>query len=170
MNHIVIIGFMGSGKTRVGKQLAKDLGLPFIDLEKIITKKMNLSAREIFERFGEPYYRALETLALKQLIQDKNRKVISLGAGLPLQEQNEKYLKQLGTIIYLKGSFATLKKRLEGSRKDPLLDGEDRDEKIKKLLKQRDPVYDKFADIKVVTGEKPFEELIKEIEEKIAVD
>nr|WP_296156685.1 shikimate kinase [uncultured Blautia sp.] len=170
MNHIVIIGFMGSGKTRVGKQLAKDLGLPFIDLEKIITKKMNLSAREIFERFGEPYYRALETLALKQLIQDKNRKVISLGAGLPLQEQNEKYLKQLGTIIYLKGSFATLKKRLEGSRKDPLLDGEDRDEKIKKLLKQRDPVYDKFADIKVVTGEKPFEELIKEIEEKIVVD
>ena len=168
MNHIVIIGFMGSGKTRVGKQLAKDLGLPFIDLEKIITKKMNLSAREIFERFGEPYYRALETLALKQLIQDKKRKVISLGAGLPLQEQNEKYLKQLGTIIYLKGSFATLKKRLEGSRKDPLLDGEDRDEKIKKLLKQRDPVYDKFADIKVVTGEKPFEELIKEIEEKIA--
>ena len=168
MNHIVIIGFMGSGKTRVGKQLAKYLGLPFIDLEKIITKKMNLSAREIFERFGEPYYRALETLALKQLIQDKNRKVISLGAGLPLQEQNEKYLKQLGTIIYLKGSFATLKKRLEGSRKDPLLDGEDRDEKIKKLLKQRDPVYDKFADIKVVTGEKPFEELIKEIEEKIA--
>ena len=63
--------------------------------------------------------------------------------------------------------MSTLKKRLEGSRKDPLLDGDDRDEKIKKLLKQRDPVYDKFADIKVVTGEKPFEELIKEIEEKL---
>ena len=167
MNHIVIIGFMGSGKTRVGKQLAKDMGLPFVDLEKIITRKMNLSAREIFERFGEPYYRALETLALKQLIQDKDRKVISLGAGLPLQEQNEKYLKELGIIVYLKGSLATLKKRLEGSKKDPLLDGDDRDEKIKKLLKQRDPVYDKFADIKVVTGEKPFEELIQEIEEKI---
>ena len=59
MNHVVIIGFMGSGKTRVGKQLSKDLGLPFVDLEKIITKRMNLSAREIFERFGEPYYRAL---------------------------------------------------------------------------------------------------------------
>ena len=78
MNHVVIIGFMGSGKTRVGKQLSKDLGLPFVDLEKIITKRMNLSAREIFERFGEPYYRALETLALKQLIQDSERKVISL--------------------------------------------------------------------------------------------
>ncbi len=139
MNHVVIIGFMGSGKTRVGKQLSKDLGLPFVDLEKIITKRMNLSAREIFERFGEPYYRALETLALKQLIQDSERKVISLGAGLPLQEQNEKYLRELGTVVYLKGSLATLKKRLEGSKKDPMLDGEDRDDKIKKLLKQRDP-------------------------------
>ena len=167
MNHIVIIGFMGSGKTRVGKQLAKDMALPFVDLDKIITKKMNLSIRELLERFGEPYYRALETLALKQLIHDKDRKVISLGAGLPLQEQNEKYLKEIGTIVYLKGSLATLKKRLEGSRKDPLLDGDDRDEKIKKLLKQRDPVYEKFADIKVVTGEKPFEELIRDIEEKI---
>ena len=168
MNHVVIIGFMGSGKTRVGKQLSKDLGLPFIDLEKIITKRMNLSAREIFERFGEPYYRALETLVLKQLIQDQERKVISLGAGLPLQEQNEKYLRELGTVVYLKGSLATLKKRLEGSRKDPMLDGEDRDDKIKKLLKQRDPVYQKFADIQVTTGELPFEELIKEIEEKLS--
>ena len=168
MNHVVIIGFMGSGKTRVGKQLAKDLGLSFVDLERLITRKMNMSAREIFQRFGEPYYRALETVALKQFIQDNERRVISLGAGLPLQEQNEKYLKELGTVVYLKGSLATLKKRLEGSSKDPMLDGDDRDEKIKKLLKQRDPVYQKFADVTVVTGEKPFEELIKEIEEKLA--
>ena len=168
MNHVVIIGFMGSGKTRVGKQLSKDLGLQFVDLDKLITKKMNLSAREIFEKFGEAYYRALETVALKQLIQDSERKVISLGAGVPLQEQNEKYLKELGTVVYLKGSLTTLKKRLADSKKYPMLDGEDRDDKIKKLLKQRDPVYQKFADIQVVTGEVPFEELIKEIEEKLS--
>ena len=137
-------------------------------LDKLITKKMNLSAREIFEKFGEAYYRALETVALKQLIQDSERKVISLGAGVPLQEQNEKYLKELGTVVYLKGSLTTLKKRLADSKKDPMLDGEDRDDKIKKLLKQRDPVYQKFADIQVVTGEVPFEELIKEIEEKLS--
>ena len=125
-------------------------------------------AREIFEKFGEAYYRALETVALKQLIQDSERKVISLGAGVPLQEQNEKYLKELGTVVYLKGSLTTLKKRLADSKKDPMLDGEDRDDKIKKLLKQRDPVYQKFADIQVVTGEVPFEELIKEIEEKLS--
>ena len=160
MNHVVIIGFMGSGKTRVGKQLSRDLGLPFVDLEKLIVKKMNLSV--------EPFFRALETMALKELINDSERRVISLGSGLPLQEQNQKYLKELGTVVYLKGSLETLKKRLEGSSKDPILDGDDRDDKIKKLLNQRDPVYQKFADIQVVTGVKPFEELVHEIEEKLA--
>ena len=55
MNHIVIIGFMGSGKTRVGKRLAKDLGLPFIDVDRLIVKKMNMSVKEVFERFGEAF-------------------------------------------------------------------------------------------------------------------
>lgn len=167
MNHIVIIGFMGSGKTRVGKRLAKDLNLPFIDVDRIITKKFNMSVKEVFERFGEPFYRALETLAIKSLIEDKERKVLSLGAGLPIQEQNQKYLKELGTVIYLKGSYSVLKKRLEGSN-NPLIEGSDQEDKIKKLLKQRDPVYARFADIQVETGVKPFEGLIEEIEEKLA--
>ena len=167
MNHIVIIGFMGSGKTRVGKRLAKDLGLPFIDVDRLIVKKMNMSVKEVFERFGEAFYRALETMAVKELSTDSERKVISVIAGLPLQEQNQKYLQSMGTIIYLKGSAATLIKRLEGSN-NPTLEGtENKEEKIKKLLKQRDPVYEKFADIKVVTGVKPFDELIAEIEEKL---
>ena len=160
MNHIVVIGFMGSGKTRVGKRLSSDLGLTFVDVDKVIVKKMNMSVKEILQKFGEPYYRALETMTVKALIEDKERKVISLGAGLPVQEQNEQYIKQLGTVVYLKGSAETLRKRLEGNS-NPLL------EKIKKLLKQRDPIYHKFADIEVVTGVKPFEELIKEIEEQL---
>ena len=158
----------GAKRAGIRNILSRDLGLPFVDLEKLIVKKMNLSVREIFEKFGEPFFRALETMALKELINDSERRVISLGSGLPLQEQNQKYLKELGTVVYLKGSLETLKKRLEGSSKDPLLDGEDRDDKIKKLLKQRDPVYQKFADIQVVTGVKPFEELVHEIEEKLA--
>lgn len=89
MNHIVIIGFMGSGKTRVGKRLAKDLGLPFIDVDRLIVKKMNMSVKEVFERFGEPFYRALETMAVKELSTDGERKVISVSAGLPLQTEPE---------------------------------------------------------------------------------
>ena len=101
MNHIVVIGFMGSGKTRVGKRLSSDLGLTFVDVDKVIVKKMNMSVKEILQKFGEPYYRALETMTVKALIEDKERKVISLGAGLPVQEQNEQYIKQLGTVVYL---------------------------------------------------------------------
>ena len=166
MNHIVVIGFMGSGKTRVGKRLSQDLGMPFVDVDRVIVKKMGMSVKDIFDKFGEPYYRALETMTIKGLLEEKTRHVVSLGAGLPVQEQNQKYLKDLGTIIYLKGSAGTLKKRLENSS-NPLIEGEDKDDKIKKLLKQRDPIYAKYADIEVVTGVKPFEELIAEIEEKI---
>ena len=162
MNHIVIIGFMGSGKTRVGKRLAKDFDLPFIDIDRVVTRKMNLSVKDIFDKFGEPFYRALETTVIKELI-----KVISLGSGLPMQEQNEKYIKQLGTVVYLKGSYETLKERLENSKSNPLIDGDNKADKIKKLLKQRDPVYAKFADIEMITGDKPFEELISQLEEKL---
>ena len=91
MNHIVIIGFMGSGKTRVGKRLAKDFNLPFVDVDRVVSKKMNLTMKEIFDRFGEPFYRALETTVIKALIDDPEQKIISLGSGLPMQEQNAKY-------------------------------------------------------------------------------
>ena len=92
MNHIAIIGFMGSGKTRVGKRLSQELGIPFVDVDKAITKKMKLTVKEIFQRFGEPFYRALETMEIKGLLEDEERKVVSLGAGLPLQEQNQKLI------------------------------------------------------------------------------
>ena len=153
MNHIVIIGFMGSGKTRVGKRLAKDFNLPFVDVDRVVSKKMNLTMKEIFDRFGEPFYRALETTVIKALIDDP--------------EQNAKYIKKLGTVVYLKGSYATLKKRLENSSSNPLIEGEDKEDKIRKLLKQRDPVYAKFADVEMITGDKPFEDLIAQLEEKL---
>lgn len=167
MNHIVIIGFMGSGKTRVGKRLSKDLGLEFVDVDKVITKRMNLTVKEIYRRFGEPFYRALETTTIKALIQDNEKKVISLGSGLPIQEQNKDYINQLGTVVYIKASADTLKKRLEGSG-NSLVDGENSDEKLRKLLKQRDPIYAGFADIQVITGVKTFDELIEEIKQKLA--
>ncbi len=166
MNHIVIIGFMGSGKTRVGKRLAQDLDLPFVDVDRMIIKKMGMSIKELFEKFGEPFYRAMETVIIKELVEDTEQRIISLGSGLPMQEQNQKYIKKLGTVVYLKGSLATLTKRLDGSS-NPLIEGDDQTDKIKKLLKQRDPVYAKYADITVVTGEQPFESLIKEIETEL---
>ena len=94
---------------------------------------------------------------IKALIDDPEQKIISLGSGLPMQEQNAKYIKKLGTVVYLKGSYATLKKRLENSSSNPLIEGEDKD----------DPVYTKFADVEMITGDKPFEDLIGQLEEKL---
>ena len=132
-----------------------------------LRSERNLTMKEIFDRFGEPFYRALETTVIKALIDDPEQKIISLGSGLPMQEQNAKYIKKLGTIVYLKGSYATLKKRLENSSSNPLIEGEDKEDKIRKLLKQRDPVYAKFADVEMITGDKPFEDLIAQLEEKL---
>ncbi|WP_330364345.1 shikimate kinase, partial [Blautia hydrogenotrophica] len=164
-NHIVIMGFNGSGKTRVGKRLAKDLNLPYLDVDKSIVSHMKMSVNEIYTKFGEPFFRALETREIKELIELDKPLVISIGAGLPIQEQNQKYLKDLGIVIYLKASVETLAKRLEGS--SSFHAGENLPEKIKKLLAVRDPVYEKMSDIQVVTGVKPFEGLICEIKEKL---
>lgn len=164
-NHIVIMGFNGSGKTRVGKRLAKDLNLPYLDVDKSIVSHMKMSVNEIYTKFGEPFFRALETREIKELIELDKPLVISIGAGLPIQEQNQKYLKDLGIVIYLKASVETLAKRLEGS--SSFHTGENLPEKIKKLLAVRDPVYEKMSDIQVVTGVKPFEGLICEIKEKL---
>lgn len=163
MRHIVLIGFMGSGKTKTGKRLAEGSGLAFVDVDKIITREMKMSVTDIFNRFGEVFFRALETKTIKELRQMEKRAVISVGGGLPMQEQNHKYLKELGTIVYLKGSAETLQKRLERDHGRPLLTGTNMEEKIRRMLETREPVYEKLADVTVITSDQPMKELIREI-------
>ena len=92
MNHIVIIGFMGSGKTRVGKRLAKDFNLPFVDVDRVVSKKMNLTMKEIFDRFGEPFYRALETTVIKALM-IRNRRSFLWGPVFRCRNRMQNILK-----------------------------------------------------------------------------
>ena len=162
MDHILVIGFMGSGKTRVGKRLSQDFNLPFIDVDKEISAKLRLTKKELYQRFGEPFYRALETKAIKDVLESKQKTIVSVGAGLPVQEQNFPYIQQFDTVIYLKGeSFQVLMKRIEagGSNESP--------ERLRKLYDQRTPFYERFATLTVVTGDRAFEELVKEVEEKL---
>lgn len=167
MNHIVIIGFMGSGKTRVGKKLAQDFHMNFLDVDKKIAQDMKMPIADLMSKFGEPFYRALETKTIKDMLEVETPTVLSVGSGLPMQEQNHKYLKKLGTIIYLEASVETLKERLSGDNKRPALRGANLTEKITKMLSSRAPVYEKLADITVVTGEVTFQELIRQIENEL---
>ncbi len=168
MNHIVIIGFMGSGKTRVGRKLAEDLGLAFLDVDKKITQDMKMSIADLLSKFGDPFYHALETKVIKEVLESDTRMVLSVSSGLPMQEQNHKYLSEMGVIIYLEASVETLMERLSGDNKRPYLHGANLREKITKMLNERTPVYESLADITVVTGVRPFNELIKLIEQELA--
>ena len=112
-NNIVLIGFMGSGKTSVGIRLSYSLKRTLIDTDKWIEQKQKMTVADIFERDGESAFRRLETECLKTLIQDADRQIISAGGGLPVKEENRKLLKQLGKVFYLKVSPETIYERLK---------------------------------------------------------
>lgn len=123
MNNIVLIGFMGCGKTTFGKWIAKHHGMDFIDTDDYIESVQKRSINEIFADKGEEYFRDLETQTIKKLAESVNNSVISVGGGLPVRECNRTLLKKLGKVIFLDTSIDELEKRLSKDTKRPLLAG-----------------------------------------------
>ena len=160
MKNIYLLGFMGSGKSEIGKRLSKSLGKNFIDMDKIIEKKEKMSIRGIFERFGEKYFRGKEKKLLEEL--DKERgKIISTGGGIVMDEENWKVLKN-GITIYLKISFKEALKRLKKAEDRPLLLEGNREKIIGNLLKKRGPFYER-ADYIIPNEGKSIDEVVGEI-------
>ena len=139
--NIVLIGFMGSGKTTIGSKLARRLGYYFLDMDAQIESEQGCSVREIFNYAGEAHFRALETQLLKRLIDLKNT-VISTGGGVVTMDGNLGLMKQIGKLIYLKVPLEELLHRLKQDTKRPLLQSEDAEQKIRALLQQRSPLYE----------------------------
>lgn len=141
---IFLIGFMGSGKTSLGKRLANRLNLEFIDLDQFIEEKYNMSVSSIFEQFGELVFRELETLALKAVI-GKDNFVLSCGGGTPCFNSNIQMINEAGISIYIKMNETALVSRLQNSpKKRPLLDNLSNGElliKISELLGKREYFY-----------------------------
>jgi shikimate kinase len=141
---IFLIGFMGSGKSTTGKQLAERLGYGYVDTDKWIIAEYGMSINEIFERLGEKTFRKAETRLLKELASKKNL-VVSTGGGLPCHGDNMDIINKSGISIYLQASPKALLTRLSTRKhKRPLIkDLSDRElEKfIKKRLKKREPYY-----------------------------
>ncbi len=160
---LYLIGFMGVGKTTIGKQIAAFNKVVFIDTDSQIEKETSKSIKEIFETDGEIAFRKLETDTIRSI----NRKaIIACGGGLPAHNNNIEYLKHKGTVIYLKASTETLIKRLEKNKnKRPLisnLTNEKRLEFIRKILKEREETY-KQADYTIETDNKTVKEVLREI-------
>ncbi len=169
MRNIVLTGFMGTGKTEVGRILARRLGYTFLDADSIIEQEQNMSITEIFQRFGEAHFRDIESDVIKRL-SEKDRVVISTGGGAVLREENMENLRRKGVIICLTASPETILKRTSNDSSRPLLQVEDPLKRIRELLEFRMPYYEK-ADIMVDTeGKKPVEvveEIMKQIGDRI---
>lgn len=164
-DNYVLIGFMGAGKSSIGKLLARKTGKTFLDTDEMIVKQMNLSINEIFSEYGEEYFRNLETNLLKALCDNAHDNIISVGGGLPMKEENRPYLKKLGTVVYLSVNEGTVIKRLRGDTSRPLLRGtkEEVKQKVKELLSKRKDIYASCANIVVATDKMTKEEIVEEI-------
>ena len=162
--NIVLIGMPASGKTTVAAALAKDLGLKVLDTDALIVEKHG-EINKIFKKFGEEYFRNLESEAVKEVVENTNA-VISTGGGCPLRKENVLALKKSGKIIFLRTSITELIRRTEGDGTRPLLKGE-REERLKSLLSVRTPVYEEAADFTVDTDGLTPEEIAKKITEFI---
>ena len=148
MNNIVLCGFMGSGKTVVGKELAKIMGRKFIDTDELIEKEQGMAIKAIFTARGEEYFRELEYEACKKISDMKNC-VISTGGGALTFERNVEVLKKGGKIVLLDASFDTICQRIGDSQSRPLFEDK---EKARQLYDERKDKYLAAADY-VIDGD-----------------
>ena len=152
-DNVILTGFMGTGKTSLGKLLATKLGRPFVDIDKKIETEQKLSIPKIFEQFGEKHFRELEKSAVKELCERRGL-VIATGGGTIKDEENLQLLKSSGVLICLTTEPEEIFNRTARRGERPVLDGggDERLETIKKLLAERKKFYDR-ADYQVDTTE-----------------
>ena len=137
MNNIILIGFMGCGKSTVGFRLSYRLRRVLEDTDKLIERKEGRSIRDIFALKGEDAFRRMETACLRELLLSQEEKIIATGGGLPMRQENHALLKELGTVVYLRISAKSVWERLKGDTSRPLLQCAEPLARIEELLEKR---------------------------------
>jgi len=163
--NIILIGYMGCGKSTVGRKAARAVEYTFLDTDTLIEEEEGMTITKLFEEKGEAYFREKETQTICRLLEEPKGNIIATGGGLPMKEGNAALLKKLGTVIYLKAETDTLVMRLSGNDANrPLLQNGDLREKIETMLAIRGPVYEACADVILQTDNMSFYEIICNIE------
>lgn len=155
---IVLIGFMGTGKSSIGRILETKTGLHRFDTDEMVSSKLNMSIQEIFSKHGEEKFRDAETEALQSLA-SKESAIIVTGGGIVTKSKNLDLLKNLGTVVWLDADHATLRARMEKLKDRPLLQTANPVAALSELLHARNPLYRNTADIRVDISEKTPEEI-----------
>lgn len=166
--NILLIGFMGSGKSTIAKALSQKYGLTEIDMDSYIEKKEQRTIKDMFEKEGEEYFRNKETEAVYDMA-DKKNMIISCGGGTVLREENVKAMKKQGKIVLLTATPQTILMRVKSSTERPILNGNMNIEFIENLMKKRADKYESAADITVKTDDKSVDEICEEILKSLKV-
>lgn len=153
MRHaIALVGMPGSGKSTVGAQLGRQLGVPCIDSDAEIEKHLGESIRSFFDRKGEAAFRDIETEVILSLLSSGREMVLATGGGAVLRDENRRALREGATVVYLRSSPDELFRRLRHDTKRPLLQVRDPLKKLRELYAQRDPLYRETAHYVMETG------------------
>ncbi len=164
MGNVILIGFMGCGKSSVALKLSYRMKQPMTDTDRLIEKKQGKTIKEIFEQDGEEAFRSMETEALRSLKETAKSQIISVGGGTPMKEENRALLKEIGKVVYLRAKPETLYERVKADTNRPLLQCDDPLLKIRTLLEERKEAYEAAADLIVDVDDKNFGQILYEIE------
>lgn len=153
MNNIYLVGMMGSGKSSSGEELARLLAFSFVDLDERIEERVGMSINEIFETYGESFFRKVESEVLSEVARNRDQ-VVASGGGVVLSPSNRETMRRSGSAIYLKTSLDALWERVKHKRDRPLLEAPDPKQVLANLLRIRGPLYEEVAMIQFVTNGK----------------
>lgn len=160
--NIVLVGFMGAGKTSLASYLAQQLSMKTIETDQEIVRREGMSISEIFDLYGEDYFRDLESDVIRD-IKDGHQMVISVGGGSVLREENVANMKSNGVIVLLTASPSTIQDRVKDSTERPLLNGNMNESFIAKMMQRRQARYEEVADYKIDTNGKTVPEVCEAI-------
>ena len=160
--NVILIGFMGSGKSSVGRLLATDLGFQFVDTDAMVVEAAGMQISDLFAQYGEGVFRDYESEALGALF-PRDRIVVATGGGIVIRESNRSLLHRLGLVVALTASEEVIFERVSRNNKRPLLQTENPRETISKLLAARAPLYASTADLVIDTTGISHRQVIEEI-------
>lgn len=155
---VILTGFMGSGKSSVGRLLAQMLSCPFVDLDAEVVEAAGQSINDIFARDGEEFFRMLESANLERILTTEGFRVIATGGGAVISFQNREMMRNHGLVVNLKVTLEQVLKRLNGCSNRPLLAGEKASERVRALMEGREQYY-ADADIRIDTDGKSVEDV-----------
>lgn len=164
--HIYLIGFMGTGKTTISHKLQEMTGAKEVDMDAWIVKKNDMSINDMFDKFGETYFRDRETDAVRE-IAGTAPAIVSCGGGAVLRQENTQMMKNSGRIVLLTATPETVYERVKNSTDRPLLNGHMNVEYIASLMEKRRELYAGACDISVATDGKTPSQIAEEILEAV---